>query len=237
MSLRSTVRTRRSTAATSAGPATACPLASSPHWPKTPVHPGASSSTALTSRSTARQQVCCKKKGPRRIGRTKGGLNSKLHVVCDRHARPVVLLLSEGRMSDHKGAGLLIGALPPQRRTDPKQPYLDLDNPCRVQAGWFGTRAHRSFEPLCGSGYRASIWRSAPPRPQYPTHPMVPYLAAVGGGSAASAPGKHRHADTSGRTTVPCRVRMVQESQTAADPTQAARASRLVCGPLRGGGR
>ena len=38
------------------------------------------------------------------IGRTKGGLNSKLHAVCDGRARPIVLLLSEGQMSDHKGA-------------------------------------------------------------------------------------------------------------------------------------
>jgi hypothetical protein len=38
------------------------------------------------------------KKGPvpRRIGRTKGGLNSKLHAVCDGHGRPLVMLLSEG---------------------------------------------------------------------------------------------------------------------------------------------
>jgi hypothetical protein len=34
---------------------------------------------------------------PRRIGRTKGGLNSKLHAACDGEGRPVVLLLSEGR--------------------------------------------------------------------------------------------------------------------------------------------
>jgi transposase len=33
---------------------------------------------------------------PRRIGRTKGGLNSKLHAVCDGHGRPLILLLSEG---------------------------------------------------------------------------------------------------------------------------------------------
>src|SRR3546814_4398880 len=27
---------------------------------------------------------------PRRIGRTKGGLNSKLHAVCDGHGRPLI---------------------------------------------------------------------------------------------------------------------------------------------------
>ena len=49
---------------------------------------------------------------PRRIGRTKGGLNSKLHAVCDGKGRPLVMLLSEGQMSDYKGAALMIDALP-----------------------------------------------------------------------------------------------------------------------------
>src|SRR6202042_2505330 len=54
------------------------------------------------------------KKGPvpRRIGRTKGGLNSKLHVVCDSRGRPLVMLLSEGQMSDYKGAALMLPAMP-----------------------------------------------------------------------------------------------------------------------------
>lgn len=54
------------------------------------------------------------KKGavPRRIGRTKGGLNPKLHAFCDGNGRPLLLMLSEGQMSAHKGARLLLGALP-----------------------------------------------------------------------------------------------------------------------------
>ncbi|NCP15408.1 MAG: IS5 family transposase [Sphingomonadales bacterium] len=57
------------------------------------------------------------KKGlfPRRIGRTKGGLNSKLHAVCDGLGRPLVMLLSEGQMSDFKGAALMLDALPKAR--------------------------------------------------------------------------------------------------------------------------
>ena len=43
--------------------------------------------------------------------RTKGGLNSKLHAVCDGAGKPIILLLSEGQMSDHKGARLVLGAL------------------------------------------------------------------------------------------------------------------------------
>ncbi|WP_420606523.1 IS5 family transposase [Novosphingopyxis sp.] len=54
------------------------------------------------------------KKGavPRRIGRTRGGLNSKLHAVCDGLGRPLILLLSEGQMSDYKGAALMLHAFP-----------------------------------------------------------------------------------------------------------------------------
>ena len=49
---------------------------------------------------------------PRLIGRTKGGLNSKLHAVCDGEGRPVRLLLTEGQQSDHKGAATLLADLP-----------------------------------------------------------------------------------------------------------------------------
>jgi transposase len=39
-------------------------------------------------------------------------LNSKLHAVCDGHGRPLILLLSEGQMSDYKGAALMLPVLP-----------------------------------------------------------------------------------------------------------------------------
>lgn len=39
-------------------------------------------------------------------------MNSKLHAVCDGRGRPLVMLLSEGQMSDYKGAALMIDALP-----------------------------------------------------------------------------------------------------------------------------
>ncbi len=51
----------------------------------------------------------------RHIGRTKGGLNSKLHAVCDGHGRPLVMLLSAGQMSDFKGAALMLPVLPKAR--------------------------------------------------------------------------------------------------------------------------
>ena len=46
------------------------------------------------------------------LGRSKGGLNSKLHAVCEGQGRPVVLLLSEGQISDHRGAALMLPNLP-----------------------------------------------------------------------------------------------------------------------------
>jgi len=36
-----------------------------------------------------------------------------LHAVCDGQGRPLILLLSEGQMSDFKGAALMIDDLPP----------------------------------------------------------------------------------------------------------------------------
>ena len=39
-------------------------------------------------------------------------MNSKLHAVCDGKGRPLILLLSEGQMSDFGGAALMIDAFP-----------------------------------------------------------------------------------------------------------------------------
>ena len=42
-------------------------------------------------------------------------MNSKLHAVCDGEGRPLVMLLSEGQMSDYNGAALMLDALPPAK--------------------------------------------------------------------------------------------------------------------------
>ena len=39
-------------------------------------------------------------------------MNSKLHAVCDGEGRPIMMMLTEGQMSDHQGAFLLFDALP-----------------------------------------------------------------------------------------------------------------------------
>ena len=54
--------------------------------------------------------------------RTRGGLSSKLHAVCDGHERPLVMLLSEGQMSDYKGAALMLPATPSSCRLAPRRP-------------------------------------------------------------------------------------------------------------------
>ena len=61
-----------------------------------------------------RPAVSLLKKGvvPRRIGRTKGGLNSKLHALCYGQGRPLIMLLGEGQMSEYKGAALMLNDLP-----------------------------------------------------------------------------------------------------------------------------
>lgn len=49
---------------------------------------------------------------PRHIGRTKGGLNTKLHAVCDGQGRPLAMCLTAGQTSDHVGAKILYPMLP-----------------------------------------------------------------------------------------------------------------------------
>ncbi|GAA0761750.1 transposase [Erythromicrobium ramosum] len=39
-------------------------------------------------------------------------MNFKLHAVCDGQGRPLIMLVSEGQMSDHKVAALMIDAFP-----------------------------------------------------------------------------------------------------------------------------
>lgn len=62
--------------------------------------------------STSHGNQPAKKDVPRRIGRTKSGLNSKLHAVCDGQRRALIMLPSEGQMSDYRGAALMLKALP-----------------------------------------------------------------------------------------------------------------------------
>ncbi len=46
------------------------------------------------------------------IGRTKGGMNTKLHAICDSHGRPLNLFVTAGQVSDYIGARALLSSLP-----------------------------------------------------------------------------------------------------------------------------
>ncbi|MBR9653612.1 IS5 family transposase, partial [Thalassobius aquimarinus] len=48
----------------------------------------------------------------RLIGRTKGGMNTKLHAICDSQGRPLDLFVTAGQVSDYIGARALLGGLP-----------------------------------------------------------------------------------------------------------------------------
>jgi len=48
----------------------------------------------------------------RLIGRTKGGLNTKLHAVTDAKGRPIRFFMTAGQVSDDTGAAALLGSLP-----------------------------------------------------------------------------------------------------------------------------
>ena len=48
----------------------------------------------------------------RLIGRTKGGMNTKLHVICDSQGRPLDLFVTAGQVSDYIGARALLSSLP-----------------------------------------------------------------------------------------------------------------------------
>ena len=73
------------------------------------------------------------------MGRTKGGLNSKLHAVCDEAGRPILLHLTAGQVSDYKGAQVLLPRLP-------KAATLIADR--GYDGNWFRTAlAERGTEP------------------------------------------------------------------------------------------
>jgi putative transposase len=67
-------------------------------------------------------------------------LNSKLHAVCDGQGRPLIMLLSEGQMSDYKGAALMLTALPKAKELLGDKGY---------DADWFRRCAHTFMSAIC----------------------------------------------------------------------------------------
>lgn len=51
------------------------------------------------------------------LGRTKGGLNAKVHAVCDRIGRPLILVPTQGQTSDADGAAVMLPLFPANVKT------------------------------------------------------------------------------------------------------------------------
>ncbi|WP_110812051.1 IS5 family transposase [Tritonibacter mobilis] len=69
--------------------------------------------THLKTHRTASSLGLKKGGGGRLIGRTKGGMNSKLHAVTDAAGRPLRMFLTAGQRNDYIGARALLDGLPP----------------------------------------------------------------------------------------------------------------------------
>ncbi|PZO62189.1 MAG: IS5 family transposase [Paracoccus denitrificans] len=68
--------------------------------------------TYLKAHRTA-SSLAVKKGGPGRlIGRTKGGMNTKLHAVADANGRPLSFFLTAGPVSDYTGPAALLDEIP-----------------------------------------------------------------------------------------------------------------------------
>jgi putative transposase len=68
-----------------------------------------------TSRRIAPLPACAKRGFSPLHRAQQGGLNAKLPAGCDGQGRPVILLLTEGQASDHRGAALMLPKLPPAK--------------------------------------------------------------------------------------------------------------------------
>ena len=68
-----------------------------------------------------RRKRWCDKGGPseqrgRLIGRTKGGMNTKLHAVTDADGRPIRFFMTVGQVSEYSGSAAPLGNMPKAER-------------------------------------------------------------------------------------------------------------------------
>ncbi len=68
--------------------------------------------TCLKAHRTATSMAAKKGGRGRLIGHTKGGMNTKLHAICDSRGRPLNLFVTAGQVSDYIGARALLSSLP-----------------------------------------------------------------------------------------------------------------------------
>jgi hypothetical protein len=90
---------------------------------------------------------------PRAISRTKGGLNSKLHMLSDGLGRPLNFFLSNGQMSDANGALALPDEFAAERAWRASHHRLPVARACKRAlivdfALWSGDRRRGSIQYL-----------------------------------------------------------------------------------------
>jgi len=68
--------------------------------------------TYLKAHRTATSMAAKKGGRGRLIGRTKGGMKTKLHAICNSQGRPLNLFVTAGQVSDYIGARALVSSLP-----------------------------------------------------------------------------------------------------------------------------
>jgi transposase len=86
------------------------------------------------------------------VGRSRGGLSTKVHQLCDGHGRPLVILLGPGQGSDSRMFPHLLGALR-VARAGPGRPRTTPDAVLGDKA--YSSRSHRAL--LRGRGITAVI--------------------------------------------------------------------------------
>lgn len=68
--------------------------------------------TYLKAYRTATSLAAKRGKRGRLVGRAKGGMNTKLHAICDSQVRPLNLFVTACQVSDYIGEQVLLGSLP-----------------------------------------------------------------------------------------------------------------------------
>ena len=91
------------------------------------------------------------------LSASKGGLNPKLHAVCDGTGRPIIFLLTEGQMSDHKDAAIKRRSTRPssRRKSDPIS-ARELPEPALIQVDLplpLSDRATSAIEDRVAKGF------------------------------------------------------------------------------------
>lgn len=109
--------------------------------------------TYLKAHRTATRMGVKKRGGGRLIVRTKGGMNTKLHAICDSYGRPLSLFVTAGPLlGDASIACQAAGQRLYRRAGSAPQPSL-----CRVASGGRGYDADWFRETLKDKGIRACI--------------------------------------------------------------------------------